>query len=363
MVVDRSLFWKGRRVLITGHTGFKGSWLSIWLASLGAEVHGLALAPDTDPSLYLGARVDDVVESGLGDIRDLDVVLAAVRSAPPEVVFHMAAQPLVRLSYESPLETYATNVMGTAHVLEAVRRVGGVAAVVVVTSDKCYENREWHWAYREDEALGGSDPYSSSKGCTELVAAAYRRSFLAEEGTRLATVRSGNVIGGGDWARDRLIPDILRSFERGEKVVIRNPDAVRPWQHVLEPLSGYLTVAERLLGFDGASFAEAWNFGPVDSDARPVRWIVEAMARRWGEGANWEPDGGRNPEEARLLKLDSSKARARLGWSSVWGLGEALDRIVDWNRARLAGRNYRDLCLEQIRIHTEASNLLDMRGV
>ena len=270
-VVSRA--WRGRRVLVTGHTGFKGSWLALWLHAAGAEVSGFALAPPTDPSLFAAARLGRLIDHVEGDVRDLAAIEAAVARVRPEVIFHLAAQPLVRLSYEAPVETYATNVMGTAHVLEAARRVAGVAVVVCVTSDKCYANREWDWPYRESDPMGGHDPYSSSKGCAELVVAAYRSSYFADRGPAVASVRAGNVIGGGDWAADRLVPDLVRAFEAGKTPLIRAPDAVRPWQHVLEALGGYLRIGERLMSGE-RRFADAWNFGPADDDARPVRWIV-----------------------------------------------------------------------------------------
>jgi CDP-glucose 4,6-dehydratase len=348
--VDSS-FWRGRRVLLTGHTGFKGGWLSLWLQQLGAEVQGLALAPPAGPNLFEAARVGDGMASAIGDVRDLAFVAGTMASFRPEIVIHMAAQPLVRLSYEEPVETYATNVMGTVHVLEAVRRTPGVRAVVNVTTDKCYENREWAWGYREDEPMGGHDPYSNSKGCAELVSGAYRRSFFQQGGPALATARAGNVIGGGDWATDRLVPDVLRAFEHGRPAVIRNPHSTRPWQHVLEPLSGYLVLAQRLWS-EGAAFAEAWNLGPRDEDARPVRWIVEQLAQQWGGNARWQLDGGEHPHEAHFLKLDISKARARLGWQPRWPLAEALRHVVAWHRAWLAGEDVRALCLRQIDQYT-----------
>lgn len=352
-VVMDTGFWRGRRVFLTGHTGFKGSWLALWLQKLGAEVSGYALAPDTEPALFRLARTDQGMDSTLGDVRDLDALAAAMAKARPEVVLHLAAQALVRRSYQDPVATYATNVMGTVNLLEAVRRTPGVRAVVVVTTDKCYENREWPWAYREDEALGGFDPYSSSKGCAELVAAAYRRSFFHPDqygvhGVAVATARAGNVLGGGDWAPDRLVPDILKAFEAGREVVIRSPGAVRPWQHVLEPLSGYLTLAEALHR-DGPACAEAWNFGPWDADARPVRWIVERLAALWGEGAGYRievpPDA---PHEAHQLKLDIAKARARLGWQPRWALSGCLEAVVEWHRAYLDHADLRALTLRQI---------------
>ncbi|HEU0044471.1 CDP-glucose 4,6-dehydratase [Sphingomonas sp.] len=340
--------WRGRRVLLTGHTGFKGAWLALWLHQLGAEVTGLALAPPTDPSLFERAGVTELLTHIEGDIRDLDTVSAAMRAARPDVVFHLAAQPLVRLSYEQPVETYATNVMGTVHVLEAARQVGGVRAMVCVTTDKCYDNREWVWPYRESDPMGGYDPYSSSKGAAELVIAAYRRSFMAEAGIGLASVRAGNVIGGGDWAADRLIPDLIRAFEAGEAPAIRSPQAVRPWQHVLEALGGYLLIAERLLAGE-AAFADAWNFGPADDDARPVSWIVDQVRAAWGgDAAAPAPWTGTTPHEAGLLKLDTSKARSMLGWRPALALDEALRWIVEWHRRTAAGDDARDVTLRQV---------------
>jgi CDP-glucose 4,6-dehydratase len=346
-------FWHGKRVFVTGHTGFKGSWLCLWLQSLGAEVTGYALAPPTDPSLFETAKVAAGMRSIIGDVRDGDSLVRAVQAAKPEIVIHMAAQPLVRYSYDHPVETYATNVMGVVNLLEAVRKSPGVRAVVNVTTDKCYENREWDWGYRENEAMGGYDPYSSSKGCAELVTAAYRNSFFnparrAEHGVALASARAGNVIGGGDWALDRLIPDVMRAIESGQRVSIRSPHAIRPWQHVMEPLNGYLMLAEKLYAEDGASFAEAWNFGPADEDARPVQWIVERLTEAWGEGAAWQLDRDPQPHEAHYLKLDCSKAKARLGWQARWSLVQALDRIVEWHKAAQQGADARQLTLQQI---------------
>ncbi len=345
-------FWHGKRVLITGHTGFKGGWLSLWLQSLGAELQGLALSPPTTPSLFVEANVAAGMASTLGDIRDYDTVRACMLAFKPEIVIHMAAQPLVRLSYTEPVATYATNVMGTVHVLEAARHAGSVRAIVNVTTDKCYENREWVWGYREDEPMGGYDPYSNSKGCSELVTSAYRRSFFQHSGIALGSARAGNVIGGGDWAADRLVPDILRAFERGEPVVIRNPNATRPWQHVLEPLSGYLALAERLYT-GGQIWAEGWNFGPLDDDAKPVQWIVERLVHDWGRSASWCLDGGDHPHEAHYLKLDISKARQRLGWQPRWNLATALQRITRWQQAWLAHDDMRALCLQQISQYTQ----------
>ena len=345
-------FWRGKRVFLTGHTGFKGSWMSLWLQSLGAELTGFALAPPTQPSLFDEARVADGMRSMIGDVRSLAALQQAMQLAEPEIVIHMAAQPLVRYSYQNPVETYATNVMGTVHLLEAVRTTPGIKAVVNITTDKCYENREWAWGYRENEPMGGYDPYSNSKGCAELVAAAYRSSFFnannyAQHGVAVATVRAGNVIGGGDWAQDRLIPDILAAFEKGKLVDIRNPHAVRPWQHVLEPLRGYLTLAERLYEL-GTDYAEGWNFGPNDEDAKPVGWIVAKMAGLWGSDANWKIDTGAHPHEAAYLKLDISKARSRLDWHPALRLDDALKLIIDWAKQRQAAADIRTLTLAQI---------------
>lgn len=345
-------FWRGKRVLLTGHTGFKGSWMSLWLQSMGAHVVGYALAPPTEPSLFEEARVSEGMTSVISDIRDLAALQAVFAEHRPEIVFHMAAQPLVRYSYSEPVETYATNVMGTVNLLEAVRQTPGVKAVVNITTDKCYENREWVWAYRENEPMGGYDPYSSSKGCAELVTSAYRSSYFNTQhydkhGVALATVRAGNVIGGGDWALDRLIPDILSAFEQGRTVNIRNPNSVRPWQHVLEPLRGYLTLAERLYQ-DGPAFAEGWNFGPNEDDAKPVGWIVEKMTALWGVGAVWQNDAGAHPHEATYLKLDISKVRAHLGWQPVLRLEAALQMIIEWSKQRQAGGDVRSLTMAQI---------------
>ena len=344
-------FWQGRRVFLTGHTGFKGSWLSLWLQSLGAELRGYALPAPTSPALFHEAHVARGMDSIEGDIRDLAALRDAVTSFRPEVVIHMAAQPLVRYSYVEPVETYQVNVMGTVNLLEAVRATDSVRSVVNVTTDKCYENREWVWGYRETDPMGGFDPYSNSKGCAELVTAAYRQSFLHQGHAALASARAGNVIGGGDWALDRLVPDILRAFEKNQPVTLRNPASTRPWQHVLEPVSGYLTLAERLHE-EGQAFAEGWNFGPADADARPVEWIVRHLSEGWGDGARWQVDGGQHPHEAQYLKLDCSKARHRLQWTPRWSLDDALDRIVRWHRAWLAGGDVRRQCLDDIAAYT-----------
>ena len=350
-----STFWKGKKIFITGHTGFKGSWLCLWLHQLGAKVTGYALNPPTDPSLFELCGVGSLVDSVIGDVRDGAKLAAAMLKAAPEIVIHMAAQPLVRDSYKIPVETYAINVMGTVNLLESVRSCPGVKAVVNVTTDKCYENKEWSWGYRENEPMGGYDPYSSSKGCSELVTAAYRQSYFTNPSglqvSRLpavATARAGNVIGGGDWASDRLIPDCIGALLAGENILIRNPDAVRPWQHVLEPLSGYLTLAEKLYGPDGMKYASGWNFGPGDGDARPVQWIVQEMCAKWGGDAGYTIDGGDHPHEAHYLKLDCSKARAELGWQLRWNLETALDKIIQWTNAYREKGPLRQICLSQI---------------
>lgn len=346
-------FWRGRRVFLTGHTGFKGGWLATWLQHAGAEVHGYALAPPTAPNLFSVARVaDGLAGHTTGDLRDAPRLAAALRQAEPEVVFHLAAQALVRPSYAQPVDTYAVNVMGTVNLLEAVRGCASVRALVNVTTDKCYDNREWLWPYRENEALGGRDPYSSSKACAELVTAAYRDSFLAPAGVAVATARAGNVIGGGDWAADRLLPDFFRAVDAGRPLEVRFPDATRPWQHALEPLAGYLRLAERLLT-DGAAFAEAWNFGPADAGAQPVRWLLDHLCARQ-PGATWHHVGGAHPHEAGLLKLDSSKARSRLGWRESWDLATALDMSLQWHRAWRAGEDMHEVCLRQIDAHQRA---------
>ncbi|ADL56841.1 CDP-glucose 4,6-dehydratase [Gallionella capsiferriformans] len=352
-------FWRGKRVLLTGHTGFKGSWLSLWLQSMGAQVVGFALAPPTKPSLFEVAGIEQGMTSIIGDIRDLVHLRSVLTEHQPEIVIHMAAQPLVRYSYIEPVETYSTNVMGVVNLLEAVRSTRSVKAVVNVTTDKCYENREWAWGYRENEAMGGYDPYSSSKGCAELVTAAYRNSYFHpakyhEHGVAIASARAGNVIGGGDWAEDRLIPDIMRAITEGRAVNIRNPHAIRPWQHVLEPLSGYLLLAQKLYE-DGAAFAEGWNFGPNDEDAKPVQWIVERLTQSWGEGASWVVDGGEHPHEAHYLKLDCSKAKGQLNWHPRWHLDEALVKIVDWHQAYRDEKDMREITLQQISAYCASS--------
>lgn len=345
--------WQGRRVLITGHTGFKGGWLALWLARQAAEVHGVALPPPTEPSFFTTCRVADCLASSHdADLREPGAVERVIAATRPEVIFHLAAQPLVRESYRRPLATVETNVMGTARLLDAVRHTDSVRAVVVVTTDKCYDNREWEWAYREGDALGGHDPYSASKAAAELITAAWRRSFLAEAGVAVATARAGNVIGGGDFAPDRLVPDVLRSIDAGETLHVRSPLAIRPWQHVLEPLSGYLLLAERLL-LEGAAFAEAWNFGPPDADTATVASIVEQLCR--GSDAGWAIATNSHPHEARTLRLESGKARQRLGWRTRWTLAEAIDATLAWHRSWRAGADMHRLSLAQIAAFEQAA--------
>lgn len=345
-------FWKGKRVLLTGHTGFKGSWMSIWLKEMGAELTGFALTPPTSPSLFEDAAVADGMNSLIGDVRDLDALKKAFADTKPEIVIHMAAQPLVRESYSFPVETYAINVMGTVHVLEAVRQTAGVRSVVIVTTDKCYENKEWVWGYREDEPMGGYDPYSNSKGCAELVTSSYRRSYFnpskyESHKVAVASVRAGNVIGGGDWADDRLIPDIMRAVMAGHPVNIRSPYATRPWQHVLEPVGAYLLLAERLYN-DGAIYAEGWNIGPRSEDARNVEHIVKTICENWGDGATFQIDSNPQPHEAGYLKLDISKVISRLGWQPVWPLPVTLEKTVAWYKSYSKGEDARDICLSQL---------------
>jgi CDP-glucose 4,6-dehydratase len=340
-------FWSNKKVLLTGHTGFKGSWLSLWLSRLGAEVHGYALEPETTPNIFSIAGVEHhLASSTIADIRDLSALSEAIETIQPDIIFHLAAQPLVRHSYEAPVETYSTNVMGTVNLFEAVRQSSSVKTVVNVTTDKCYENQEWVWSYREDEAMGGHDPYSSSKGCSELVTAAYRRSFLARAGVGVASARAGNVIGGGDWARDRLIPDFLRAMDENETVVIRSPAAIRPWQHVLEPLSGYLLLAEKLYS-EPREYAQAWNFGPSEHDARNVEWIVKRLVSSI-PGTAWKHDKSGHPHEAHYLKLDSSKARNHLQWQPRWNLETALEKIIEWHQGWRNGEDMNQLTMQQI---------------
>lgn len=349
-------FWKGKRVFLTGHTGFKGSWLTMWLQHLGAEVIGYSLTAPTDPSLYELARIEGTMTGIEADIRDFNMLRDAVETHQPEIVFHMAAQSLVRRSYYDPIETYSTNIMGTVHLLEAVRQVGSVKAIINVTSDKCYENREWVWGYRENDPMGGYDPYSNSKGCSELVTAAYRNSFFnildySKHGLALASARAGNVVGGGDWGEDRLVPDCIRSLLKCKRIVIRQPKSIRPWQHVLEPLNGYLMLAEKLYN-DGRRFAQGWNFGPFDQDAKPVEWVVQRLCEKWDRFAGYEIEKGNQPHEANYLKLDCSKAMTELGWAPKWDLEAAIDKVIEWTKAYQDGKNVKNVCYEQIEEYT-----------
>jgi len=343
-------FWRGKRVFLTGHTGFKGSWLSLWLTSLGATVKGYALSPPTMPSLFNEAKIDSIINSQIGDIRDQYALHDSMTIFNPDVLIHMAAQPLVRYSYDAPIETYEVNVIGTAKVLEVARNCINLKAIVNITTDKCYENDGRSQGYKESDPMGGYDPYSSSKGCAELVASAYRRSFLQDQGIGIASVRAGNVIGGGDWADDRLIPDILRSFEKNEPVVIRNPKATRPWQHVLEPLSGYLILAQKLYE-DQKEYAEGWNFGPNEQDVKSVDWILDKMISKW-PNSSWEFDQNSNPHEAVFLKLDIAKAESKLGWQPVWELSHTLEKIIGWHRAWLDKEDMQVVCLAEIEEYT-----------
>ena len=355
-------FYKGRKVLITGHTGFKGSWLSILLNWLGAEVHGYALNPDTNPNLHELAKIDGFVTSTIGDIRDHNFLLKILKKTQPEIIIHMAAQPLVRESYRHPRETYEVNVMGTVNLLDAARQIDTIKVILNVTTDKCYENKEWHWGYREYEPMGGHDPYSSSKGCSELVTSSFRSSFYNpsdydKHGVGLASARAGNVIGGGDWADDRLIPDFIRAIIKGERVKIRNPLAIRPWQHVLEPLSGYLNLCEKLYS-DGPAFSQGWNFGANDSDARNVEWITNKICEIWGEGANYSLDRTVQPHEANYLKLDCSKAKTLLGWRPQWDIDTAIRMIVDWTKAYLNNSDMYQTSQKQIENYFLQNNFL-----
>jgi len=355
-----SAFWRNRCVLITGHTGFKGSWLSLWLQQLGADVVGISLDPPTDPGLYQRAAVAEEMDSLRVDIRDGEAVKSVFQQYRPEVVLHLAAQPLVRYSYHHPVETYETNVMGTLHVLEGIRSADSVSAAVMITTDKCYENREWVWGYRENDPMGGHDPYSSSKGAAELLIASYRDSYFSadrydEHQIAIASVRAGNVIGGGDWAEDRLIPDLIRAFQQREEVLIRSPKATRPWQHVLEPLSGYLMLAEKL-SLQGTAWNGGWNFGPQDQDVQPVDWICDRMVALWGDGSSWQLDQEVHPHEAGYLKLDCSKANQILKWLPQWNLEQALRSIVEWHQLEGNGESAKQLCLQQIERYMEEMN-------
>ncbi|WP_305988573.1 CDP-glucose 4,6-dehydratase [Roseibium sp. MMSF_3544] len=357
----RKKFWQGKRVLVTGHTGFKGSWLLHWLKRLGANVSGLALDPESERHLYVCTDAGNGLENDFRvDLRDPALVRDAIDCCSPQIVFHLAAQPLVRLSYDSPLETFETNVMGTAYLLDALRTVTGLEAIVIITSDKCYDNKEWVWGYRENEAMGGKDPYSASKGAAEILTASYRHSFFAQNRTGLATARAGNVIGGGDWAIDRLVPDIVGSFMKNETAIIRNPHAIRPWQHVLEPLSGYMLLAERLAE-DPKRFGEGWNFGPNVEGIWEVRKIADILKASWGGGADWRTTGHADAEkkEARILALDNSKALFGLGWRPVWDTRTALQRTVDWYRSFHDGEDLKALTLAQINEYETALSSME----
>ena len=350
-------FWKDKKVFITGHTGFKGSWLSMYLMSLGAEIKGFALAPHTKVSLYHETNLSQQMHSEFGDIRDYERLISSIKAFKPDIVLHLAAQALVRQSYYNPRETYSTNVMGTLNLFEAVRTVGPAKVIINVTSDKCYENKEWFWGYRETDAMGGYDPYSSSKGCAELLTASYRQSYFnpesyAQHGCALASVRAGNVIGGGDWSKDRLVPDILNAFQHSQTVMIRHPQAIRPWQHVLEPLTGYLMLAEKLYT-NGADYADGWNFGPLPGNERCVGEIVKMLASFWGNSARWDIDLSSQPHEAHFLKLDCSKAISQLGWSPKWHMQEVIANIVNWHKAWMNGQEMFDYCLSEINDYTK----------
>lgn len=351
-MVMQASFWQGKKVFLTGHTGFKGSWLALWLQMMGAKLLGYALEPPTQPNLFELASVGNDMISIIGDIKNQEYLTKIITDFQPEIVFHLAAQPLVRESYQNPVETYTTNVMGTVHLLEAIRQVKTIRSVVIITSDKCYENKEWVWGYRENDPMGGYDPYSSSKGCAELVTAAYRNSFFhpekyLEHQVGIATARAGNVIGGGDWAVDRLVPDILKSCIANQPILIRNPHAIRPWQHVLDPLHGYLILAENLYQ-QGAMFSQGWNFGPDDTDVKPVSWLVEQLLLLWGGKINWQYDQSNQPHEANLLKLDCSKARVKLGWQPKIKLEFALSWVVDWFKSYQVGKDMRSVTESQI---------------
>lgn len=352
--------WRDTSVFLTGHTGFKGGWLALWLAELGARVHGFALNPPTSPNVCTAARVAEMMATDTrADLAELAALKAALASARPRVVFHLAAQPLVRASYADPLATFATNVMGTTHLLEAIRGVDSVQAVVIITTDKVYDNREWVYPYREVDPLGGVDPYSASKAAAEIVVASYRASFFGTDGhpARIATARAGNVIGGGDWAEDRLVPDCLRAFSGDRPVSLRYPGAVRPWQHVLEPLSGYLLLAQSLLGENGLHFTGAWNFGPGSEDDATVGEVAEAVARQWGGQARVDyPLGQQHPHEAGLLRLDITRARVELGWRPRWNLDQALANTVIWHKAWRAGEDVAALMRRQIKEYSCVSS-------
>ncbi len=355
-MIDKE-FWRGKKVFITGHTGFKGSWLCLWLHSLGADVTGFSLDPPTEPSLFKLCNIKELTTTIIGDIRNSEALSSALIAADPEIVFHMAAQPIVRASYQNPIETYETNVMGTIHLFEAVRkavdRKKTIKAVVNITSDKCYENKEWDWGYREIDPLGGYDPYSNSKACSELVTSSFRSSFFNPKsyhlhGVALASARAGNVIGGGDWAADRLVPDCIRALLKGQEIDVRNPNAIRPWQHVLDPLSGYLLLAQKLC-LEGVVYAEGWNFGPRDDDTKSVEWIVKKICNKWEPVAPYQIKKGHYEHEAHFLKLDCSKSKQKLEWSPRWNLDHAIEKVLEWTRAYMNQQSLRDICLKQIK--------------
>jgi CDP-glucose 4,6-dehydratase len=344
-MIDK-LFWHNKRVFLTGHTGFKGSWMSLFLSNLGATVKGYALTPSTSTSLFEQAKIDKIIDSQIGDIRSQSLLNDSMVAFNPEIVIHMAAQPLVRYSYKNPIETYEINVMGTVNVLESARWCPNLKIIINITTDKCYENDNRDYGYKETDPMGGYDPYSSSKGCAELVTSSYRRSFFQQQNIGVASVRAGNVIGGGDWADDRLIPDILKSFKGGKSVIIRNPKSTRPWQHVLEPLSGYLILAQKLYN-DPVEYAGGWNFGPNDKDTKPVSWILNNMANKWGD-VNWKLENDNEPHEANFLKLDISKSKSKLDWSPVWGLDYTLSKIIDWHKSWINKKDMQIVCLKEI---------------
>jgi CDP-glucose 4,6-dehydratase len=346
MFINRS-FWKNKKVFITGHTGFKGSWMTIWLEKMGSNIAGFSLEPQAEPNLFTEAKLFDGITNYYGDIRNGDILEAAILEFQPDILIHMAAQPLVRYSYKEPIETFTTNIIGTANVLESARKSESIKAIINVTTDKCYENKEWEWAYRENDMLGGYDPYSSSKACSEIITSAYRNSFFNDSEVAIASARAGNVIGGGDWSDDRLVPDALKAFENNHSVLVRNPKSIRPWQHVLEPISGYLMLAESLF-HSGNEFAEAWNFGPYDQDTQSVEFILNKLTKYWGHNASWESDSNLNPHEANYLKLDISKASTKLNWKPTWDLNSTLERIVDWHKGWLNGSSPKELCINEI---------------
>jgi len=353
-------FYKNKKVLITGHTGFKGSWLCLLLNELGADVYGYALPPKTTPNLFSEAQINKIITSYVGDIRDFEKLKGVLHQIQPDIIIHMAAQALVMESYKNPRETFEINIMGTVNLLDAARTTKSVKAIINVTTDKCYENKEWYWSYRENEPMGGYDPYSNSKGCSELVTSSYRNSYFnsnkyADHGVALASARAGNVIGGGDWSDDRLIPDFIRAITNGQNVKIRSPYAIRPWQHVLEPLSGYLRLAVKLFS-QGPKYAEGWNFGPDEGDAQNVEWITKTICKLWGDDASYSIDTNPHPHEANYLKLDCSKAKAELGWVPKWNIDSALSSIVNWNKAYLNNENIPEVMAQQIRDYFQESN-------